>query len=199
MKRILLHFLLVINLSYVLAQDTGGDLEDPCDLNKICRSRSLIYSRNNDEIMILLAAHIICSKRGWAGFGSICDENEGKLEAAIRETFEETGGAYSKALLSERFNSEKSIENDGVTTYVVEVKDKLDESSIENSVEDATEQEFKERGPYKWIKWSILKELIRAEDDTIKLPDSLQFPTTSANWLALEFSNRLRDEVNNFD
>lgn len=122
----------------------------------------MIYSKHKGEHFILLANHKKDSKK-WAGLGGKFDPlwDETSLDAAIRETSEESFCYFTEAAFLTAPTDFKPIYEEDFVTYLVEVS-YVDPVIIENKQRRKSYCKDKkitnERILFHWAKWSNLKQ-----------------------------------------
>ncbi|MEL6560131.1 MAG: hypothetical protein AAFQ94_18220 [Bacteroidota bacterium] len=169
-----------------------------------CKSGTILYHRFQDEVFLLLADHQDIANdsthktRGWSSFGGYCLTQEPEQDAAIRETHQETRGAYSIDYLKKRLSGDRVVEIDGFKTYLIEVES-LPEDYLNNYPLSSDSVEYLERKPFKWIGFSTLKELVStSETDTVYLFDSMSVTDVNTNYLFPSFVKTI-DELSESD
>ncbi|MDN5205492.1 hypothetical protein QQ008_29180 [Fulvivirgaceae bacterium BMA10] len=173
----------------------------PIYLNAQNKAGTILYYLTEEDIFLLLAHHKVLEKdeehgaRGWAGFGGDKLSNETLTQTAIRETYQETRGAYIKDSLSAKLSEDFTVTlANGFKVYFVKTY-KIPAFILDTFPLLSDSSEYKERGPYVWVKLSILYDFIEnSKKDIISIKGHPDFKSTSdrAEWLYSEFTELLR-------
>jgi 8-oxo-dGTP pyrophosphatase MutT (NUDIX family) len=158
-----------------------------CSGEKLCDAAgTIIYSKHQGEIWLLLADHKN-NKRGWASFGGGCRKRETAVDAAARETWEETRGYFSREEILQKINPEEPVETDGYIAYLVEVEFVESDAISENRL-PKKETGFRERGPYAWIALEDVFKVMDSGDPSWSVAPEL-LPKNKHPWLYNKFLN----------
>jgi len=122
----------------------------------------LIYAEKNGEKYLLLANHKK-NKKKWGGLGGRFDPkwDKSSLDAAIRETSEETFCFITEAAFLTDPSSPMSIHESDFVTYVVQVPYVASEKIENRNRRESFCKDKKitnEREQFRWVKWSDLKQ-----------------------------------------
>jgi hypothetical protein len=118
---------------------------------------TLAYTWVDGEIMLLLADHAIGEERsrGWGGFGGSRKEGETLVEAAARETEEESRGYYPRALVQHNIRNQAPVIDGKFALFFLEVP-YIDAALIYRQPVAGLPEAYHERGPFAWMPYTTI-------------------------------------------
>lgn len=128
----------------------------------------LIFTEVDDTQYVLLADHKSpVHARGWGILAGVVEDSESSLDAAIRETVEESNGAFDGQSLRNSIDLGNYVHYSDFTSYFVKVE--FEPANIYSyTVANDAKGVNGERGPFVWIPWVIVS---AAAKDAAQLGD----------------------------
>jgi hypothetical protein len=146
---------------------------------------TLAYTNVEGEIMLLLADHAIGEERGrgWGGFGGSRKDGETLVEAAARETEEESRGYYSRSMVQRNIRNQEPVIDGEFALFFLEVP-YIDAALIYRQPVAGLPEAYHERGPFAWMPYAtIIRSLEqRHSGQRIEIEPNLLPEAAASSW-----------------